>query len=609
MTAAPPQLALRDAAITFGGKPLFSGISLGLGRAERVCLVGANGSGKSTILKALAGEMDLDAGERFVQPGLKIGYLPQSPSFASGGTVAQYVAHGVAEADADDYRVARALDHLTLDGARDVKTLSGGEGRRAALAKVLAGAPDLMLLDEPTNHLDLPTIEWLEQELLDYRGGVLMISHDRTFLNRLTQRLLWLDRGRLFEHDGGFADFENWSQQIIEQEVAEAYRLKKRIEQEEYWLQRGVTARRSRNEGRRRNLFALRQQRRDGLKAQGVAKLELGEAESGGRLVIEARDIAKSYTRPDGSVLPIVKGFSTRILRGDRVGLIGPNGAGKTTLLKILTGEITPDSGTVRHGVGLKPISLDQRREGFDLEATLWKTLAPGGGDSIMVNGRQKHVVGYLRDFLFDEKQVVMPVRVLSGGERARLLLAKLFAEPSNLVVLDEPTNDLDMDTLDLLQEVLSEYDGTVLIVSHDRDFLDRLTTSVIAVEGEGVVAEYPGGYADYLAQRPAPQKSESRSAPRAATEPRITRVEPRLSGKEQKELTDLPGKIAALEKDITTIEAALHDPDFYARDVEKFKKASDLLSAKKVALEEAEHRWLELDEKQAELSRIAAGA
>jgi ATP-binding cassette subfamily F protein uup len=606
MPASPPQLALRDAAVTFGGKPLFSGISLGLGKGERVCLVGANGSGKSTILRALAGEMELDAGERFVQPGLKIGYLPQSPSFASGGSVASYVAGGLG-ADEHDYRVARALDHLSLDGARDVKTLSGGEGRRAALARVLATEPDLMLLDEPTNHLDLPTIEWLEQELLDYSGGVLMISHDRAFLNRLTQRLLWLDRGRLFEHDGGFAEFEDWSQRIIDQESAEAYRLKKRIEQEEYWLQRGVTARRSRNEGRRRNLFALREQRRTSLKAQGVAKLELGEAEAGGRLVIEAKDISKSYTRPDGSQLQIVKNFSTRILRGDRVGLIGPNGAGKTTLLKILTGEIAPDSGSVRLGIGLKPISLDQRREGFDLEATLWKTLAPGGGDSIMVNGRQKHVVAYLRDFLFDEKQAVMPVRALSGGERARLLLAKLFAQPSNLVILDEPTNDLDMDTLDLLQEVLGEYDGTVLIVSHDRDFLDRLTTSVIAVEGEGRVAEYPGGYSDYLIQRPAPQKAETKASPRAAAEPRPTRVEPKLSGKEAKELNDLPAKIAALEKDIATIEGALHDPDFYARDVDKFKKASELLSAKRQALEAAELRWLELEEKQAELAKSAS--
>ncbi|HEY4163978.1 MAG TPA: ATP-binding cassette domain-containing protein [Dongiaceae bacterium] len=603
MTASPPQLALRDAAITFGGKPLFSGISLGLGRGERVCLVGANGSGKSTILKALAGEMDLDTGERFRQPGIRIGYLPQSPDLSRGGSVADYVAAGLIDADPADYRVQRALDHLSLDGARDVATLSGGEGRRAALARVLAGEPDLMLLDEPTNHLDLPTIEWLEQELLDYPGGVLMISHDRTFLNRLTQRLLWLDRGRLFEMEGGFADFEDWSQRIIDQESAEAYRLKKRLEQEEYWLQRGVTARRSRNEGRRRNLFALRQQRRDSLKAQGVSKLALGEAEGGGRLVIEARDISKSFTRPDGSILPVVKNFSTRILRGDRVGLIGPNGAGKTTLLKILTGQEESDSGSVRLGIGLKPIYLDQRRVSFDLDATLWKTLAPGGGDSIMVNGQQKHVVGYLRDFLFDEKQAVMPVRALSGGERARLLLAKLFAQPSNLVVLDEPTNDLDMDTLDLLQEVLGEYDGTVLIVSHDRDFLDRLTTSVIAVEGEGRVAEYPGGYSDYLIQRP------TRAEPRLekkTPQPRIREeVKPRplLSGKEQKELSDLPGKIATLEKEIATIEDALHDPDFYARDAAKFQKASDLLAAKKQALEAAEHRWLELDEKQSAAS------
>jgi ABC transport system ATP-binding/permease protein len=601
MPASPPQLALRDAAVTFGGKPLFSGITLGLGRGERVCLVGANGSGKSTILKTLAGEIDLDRGERFRQPGVRIGYLPQSPSFATGGSVAEYVAGGLADGDVHDYRVDRALDHLRLDGARELLTLSGGEGRRATLARVLAGEPDLMLLDEPTNHLDLPTIEWLEQELLDFPGGVLMISHDRTFLNRLTQRLLWLDRGRLFEHDGGFAEFEEWSQGIIEQEVSEAYRLKKKLEQEEYWLQRGVTARRSRNEGRRRNLFALRQQRRDALKAQGTAKLALGEAEQGGRLVIEAKDISKSFTRPDGSTLPIVKNFSTRILRGDRVGLIGPNGAGKTTLLKMLTGELAPDSGSVRLGIGLKMITLDQRRESFDLEQTLWKTLAPGGGDSIMVNGQQKHVVGYLRDFLFSEKQAVMPVRALSGGERARLLLAKLFAQPSNLVVLDEPTNDLDMDTLDLLQDVLGDYEGTVLIVSHDRDFLDRLCTSVIAVEGEGVAAEYPGGYSDYAAQRPAPVARVEARAEKKAAEMRAPRAVTGLSGKERKELVDLPAKIAALEKEIGTIDAALHDPDFYARDAAKFQKVSELLVAKKAALADAEHRWLELEEKQAQ--------
>src|SRR6185369_12864022 len=314
----------------------------------------------------------------------------------------------------------------------------------------------------------LPTIEWLEQELLDYSGGVLMISHDRAFLNRLTQRLLWLDRGRLFEHDGGFAEFEDWSQRIIDQESAEAYRLKKRIEQEEYWLQRGVTARRSRNEGRRRGLMALRKQRAEALKARGTAKLALSDAETSGQVVCEATNVTKRFERPDGSTVTIVDNFSTRIQRGDRIGLIGPNGAGKSTILKLLTGQLTPDSGTIRLGTNLLPLYLDQRRTVFDLDKTLWQTLAPGGGDSIMVRGQQRHVVAYLRDFLFSDKQATMTVRTLSGGERARLMMARLFAQPSNLIVLDETTNALDLDTLDLLEEVLEEYDGTLLLVSHD---------------------------------------------------------------------------------------------------------------------------------------------
>jgi ATP-binding cassette subfamily F protein uup len=605
MPAATPQLALRNATITFGGKPLFADITMSLGKGERVCLVGANGSGKSTILKILAGEVELDGGERFVQPGITIGSLPQNPDFSRGGKVATYVSHGLPDPEAEAYKVDAALDHLSLDGDRDLSTLSGGEGRRAALARVLVAGPDLLLLDEPTNHLDLPTIEWLEEELAAFSGGILMISHDRTFLTKLTRRLLWLDRGRMFEMDGGFAAFEDWSNGIIEQEAAESYRLKKRLEQEEYWLQRGVTARRARNEGRRRNLFALRQQRTDALKARGTAKLALSDAEASGQIVCEATNVTKRFQRPDGSEVTIVDNFSTRIQRGDRIGLIGPNGAGKSTLLKLLTGQIEPDSGTIKLGTNLLPLYLDQRRTIFDLDKTLWQTLAPGGGDSIMVRGQQRHVVAYLRDFLFSDKQATMTVRTLSGGERARLMLARLFAQPSNLIVLDEPTNDLDMDTLDLLQEVLSEYDGTLLLVSHDRDFLDRLTTSIIAVEGDGDVAEYPGGYSDYLLQRPRKSKIEVKAVKKPAVEsaPAAPRVPVRLSSKEQRELDDLPVRLANLEKEIQVIETALADPALYAKDAQKFAKASELLAAKKSALSDAELRWLELDEKRASLA------
>ena len=605
MPPALPQLALRNAAITFGGKPLFSGIDVTLGRSERVCLVGANGSGKSTILKALAGEVELDRGARFLQPGVRIGYLPQNADLSGGGSVAEYVAAGAADAHAEDYRVAWVLDHVALDGSRPLATLSGGEGRRAALARTLVAKPDLLLLDEPTNHLDLPTIEWLEEELAAFSGGILMISHDRAFLRRLTSRLLWLDRGRLFERDGGFDGFEQWSQEIVEQEAAEFRRLEKRLETEEYWLQRGVTARRSRNEGRRRRLFDLRKQKAESLKARGRARLALSDSELGGRLAIEATDVSKSYTRPDGTTLKIVDGFSTRIMRGDRIGILGPNGAGKTTLIRLLTGEIAPDSGSVRLGIGIQPIYLDQRRQSFDLDRTLWETLAPTGGDSIIVNGRPRHVVAYLRDFLFDERQATLPVRLLSGGERARLMLAKLFAEPGNLVVLDEPTNDLDMDTLDLLQDVLSEFEGTLLLVSHDRDFLDRLVTGTIAVEGDGAVVEYAGGYSDYVVQRgeraersqprkPEPKRAE---AARQATPPAV-----RFTMKEQRALDEATAKLDRLHAEIATLESALADPTLYQRDAAKAAQAGALLARKRDELHATEERWLELEEKRAHL-------
>jgi ATP-binding cassette subfamily F protein uup len=606
MPPAPPQLALRNAAITFGGKPLFAGIDVTLGRGERVCLVGANGSGKSTILKALAGEIELDQGERFLQPGVTIGYLPQNVDLSVGGSVAEYVAAGATDAHADDYRVAWVLDHVKLEGSRPLATLSGGEGRRAALARTLVARPDLLLLDEPTNHLDLPTIEWLEEELASFPGGILMISHDRAFLRKLTSRLLWLDRGRLFERDGGFDGFEQWSQEIMEQEAAEFRRLEKRIETEEYWLQRGVTARRSRNEGRRRRLMDLRKQKAESLKTRGRAKLALSDAELGGKLAIEATEISKSYTRPDGTTLKIVDGFSTRIMRGDRIGILGPNGAGKTTLIKLLTGEIAPDSGTVRLGIGIQPIYLDQRRQSFDLDRTLWETLAPTGGDSIIVNGRPRHVVAYLRDFLFDERQATLPVRLLSGGERARLMLAKLFAEPGNLIVLDEPTNDLDMDTLDLLQDVLSEFEGTLLLVSHDRDFLDRLVTSTIAVEGNGEVVEYAGGYSDYVIQRGkrAERTQPCKPEPKRKEAPRQAAPAPaRFTMKEQRELDEMTAKLDRLHAEIATLVSALADPTLYQRDAAKAAQASALLARKREELHATEERWLELEEKRTNLA------
>ena len=438
----------------------------------------------------------------------RVGVLAQEPDFGRFATVADFVAADGASA----HRVAALLDRLSLDGSRDPAGLSGGESRRAALARALAGDPDLLLLDEPTNHLDLPTIEWLEEMLLGFQGALLFISHDRAFLTRLSTRVLWLERGRLHELDAGFARFEAWSQELIEREEREAQRLEKRIATEQYWYLRGVTARRSRNEGRRRRLQALRAERASRILRPGRAKLAAEAAPAGGQLVIEAVDLAKSFGER-----VLLKDFSTRIMRGDRIGIIGPNGAGKTTLLKLLLGEIKPDSGSLRHGTNLIPAYFDQRRAPLAEDATLWETLAPAGGDSIMVRGAQKHVVAYLRDFLFDERQALMPVSRLSGGERARLLLARLFAAPSNLLIMDEPTNDLDLETLDLLEEVLDDYDGTVLLVSHDRDFLDRLVTSVIVMAGDGSAVEHAGGYSDL----PRPETPKSGAAPIGAHKPR----------------------------------------------------------------------------------------
>ena len=586
MAASPPIATLREARLTFGGRPLFSDIGFGIARGERVALVGANGSGKSTILKALAGTVDIDAGTRFIQPGLAIGILAQEPAFARFSTVADFIgADG-----APEHKVAALLDRLDLDGSRQPAELSGGESRRAALARALAGDPDLLLLDEPTNHLDLPTIEWLEEMLLGFAGAMMFVSHDRAFLKRLATRVLWLDRGRLHELDDGFAKFEDWSKELIEREEREAARLDKRIATENYWYLRGVTARRSRNEGRRRRLQALRAERARRILRPGRANLASEAAPGGGQLVIEARNIAKKFGER-----VLLRDFSTRIMRGDRIGIVGANGVGKTTLLKILLGELSPDSGRLRHGTNLMPAYFDQRRAPLAEDATLWQTLAPNGGDSIIVRGVQKHVVGYLREFLFDERQALMAVSRLSGGERARLLLARLFAQASNLLVMDEPTNDLDLDTLDLLEEVLADYDGTVLLVSHDRDFLDRLVGSVIVMAGDGTAVEHAGGYSDL--PRLAPPKPAAAKAPAPARAPR-SRPTTRLSFNEQRALERLPAEIDRLMAEIARSESELADPAIHLRDRSAFAEIAQRLAETKRALTEAEERWLELEAK-----------
>jgi ATP-binding cassette subfamily F protein uup len=595
---APPLIAVKNGVITFGGQPLFTGVTLQVGAGDKCCLVGRNGSGKSTLLKVLAGEIALESGEVFVQPGIRMGYLVQDPKI-DRPTVGDWVANGLPAAERDQlYRVEAVLDAVKLDGRRDTAHLSGGKTRRAALARALVADPDALLLDEPTNHLDLPSILWLEQWLDAYRGALVVISHDRAFLSRVSRQTLWLDRGIVRRQEKSFAAFESWQDEVWAAEDAEEDRMDKRLAAEARWQHRGVTARRRRNMGRLRALMALRKERAERIGRQGSVKLEAEAGEASGRLVVEAKGVTKSW---DGRLM--VKGFSTRIMRGDRVGVIGPNGAGKTTLLRLLTGQLQPDAGSVRMGTNLTPAVFDQRRSQLDDEATVWDTLTDGAGDTIDVRGTQRHVMGYLRDFLFEDRQAKSPVSSLSGGERNRLLLAKLLAKPSNLLVLDEPTNDLDMDTLDLLQEMLADYEGTLLLVSHDRDFLDRLVTSIIAVEGGGRLAEYAGGYSDYLRQRPMLPEPPAKAAPPSAPKAQRSRTATRLSYKDQRELDELPGRLDALHRRLADIEAELANGSLYARDPARFTQLSDRLAAARAEVSSAEDRWLELEAKREAMS------
>ena len=611
-----PIIQLKDATLALGHQVLAEDVDMALARGDRAALVGRNGSGKSTLLRALAGQLALDEGERFVQPASRVAYLPQQPTLPAGQSVADYVAAGLPEDVSDTrHRVDAVLARLDLSRDRVVDTLSGGEGRRAALARTLVAEPDILLLDEPTNHLDMPTIEWLEGELTRFEGALVVISHDRAFLRRLTNLTFWLDRGALRRLDKGFAHFDEWQDRVFEEEEQQLYQLKKKLKREEVWLHQGLSARRKRNQGRLARLQTLRETRKEMLSNRsGSANLRVAEAEGSGKTVIEAKHIAKSFTGADGGRVPVVEDFSTRIRKGDRIGVIGPNGAGKTTLIKMLTGDIPPDSGHVRHGKRLEPIYFDQRREALDPEATLWETLCPGGGDTVMIGEQPKHVVGYLKDFLFQEGQARQPVKALSGGETNRLLLAKLFARPSNLIVMDEPTNDLDMETLDLLIEVLGDYNGTLLLVSHDRDFLDKTVTSVVIMEGDGVAEEFPGGYTDSLAQRrgTAPKRRREtggktvKGAAAAARGASQGGGRQKLSYKEQRELDQLPEQIERLQGKVEALQQQIDDPAFYQRDPEKFQEAVDALQKAENALEKAETRWLELEERREALGGTA---
>jgi len=614
-SSAPPIVALRNARLTLSERILFDDVDVTVAKGERICLVGRNGSGKSTLLKCLAGQVDLDQGERFVQPGAKIAYLPQDPPLPKGITIREHVRSGLSVNPGEhpaEYLVDSMLLHLSLDGDRLTDALSGGESRRVALARAMVSEPDVLLLDEPTNHLDLPTIEWLEEELESFKGGILLISHDRTFLSRLSNRTYWIDRGEVRRNSEGFSAFADWADKVLADEEATRRRVDKQIAEETRWLREGLTARRKRNMGRVRTLLGMRRERAERIKRTGLVNLSVGDAESGGQLVIEANHISKAYPQPDGSEKVLATDFSTIIKRGDRIGLVGANGAGKTTLLKMLIGQEKPDKGRVRVGFGVETVYFDQYRETLDGDATLWSTLCPGGGDTVFVHGKPKHVVSYLRDFLFDERQARAHVKNLSGGERNRLLLAKLFAGPHNLLVLDEPTNDLDIETLDLLQEVLGEYEGTIILVSHDRDFLDRVVTSIIAVEGDGKIEEFVGGFSDYAAFRKseeeeaaAPKKRESKPSAPVSEKPSQPRA--KLSYKDQRALDTLPDTIDKLGTEIEALGNELANPDLFTRDPKRFKAASARLEAAQTELDDAENRWLELEELRESIEKARA--
>ncbi len=591
---APPILTFRELRLSLGESLLFDRIDLAIERRERICLVGRNGSGKSTMLRILAGLQEADSGELFVQPGIRVAYMPQNPRIEGFATVIDYVLAGLADDEQEHaYRGELLLKQLNIGGTLATERLSGGEARRAALARTLLIQPDILLLDEPTNHLDLPAIEWLEEELLDLRCALVTISHDRAFLERTTDRTWWLDRTELRRHNRGFADFESWSETVYAAEDKERHELNKLIAVETRWSHEGITARRKRNQGRLNRLYELRERRQTMINRTGAAEMKVEAGGTSGKMVMECDEITKSYDNR-----PIVHKFSTRILRGDRIGIIGANGSGKTTLIRMMMGDLTPDSGIIRRGTNLETLYLDQRREVLDETATLQDVLCPRGGDQVDVAGNLRHITGFLKDFLFSPGQARSPVNSLSGGERSRLLLARAMCRPCNFMILDEPTNDLDMETLDLLVELLAEFKGTLIAVSHDRDFLNRVVGSTLVFEGAGRVSEYPGGYDDYLMQRQSVPNARSSKSPKKelpSTEGPVSRA--RLSYKFQRQLDLLPEQIAGLEAKIWDIEARLDDSDLFNNSPEQYANLAARLTAAQAELSAAEERWLELED------------
>ena len=603
-----PLLQLSGISLTFGGDPIFDGLDLVVQPSDRVALVGRNGSGKSTLMKVMAGLIDPDAGLRVVPPGVTTGYMEQEPILTGYATLGDYAAEGL---DAgEDWRVEAAAEGLKFRPEAEAAKASGGERRRAALARLLAHAPELMLLDEPTNHLDIEAIAWLEKFLTETRAGYVLISHDRAFLRALTKATLWIDRGQVRRQERGFSGFEDWREEVWAAEDDARHKLDRKIKAEARWAVEGISARRKRNQGRLRALQDMKADRASQIRRQGTAAMALESGGTSGKMVIEAKGLAKRY---DDKV--ILTGFDLRVQRGDRVAFVGPNGVGKTTLLKMLTGEEAPDAGTVKLGTNLDIAVFDQARATLDLSMTLWDGLVndpdmrvSGRADQVMVRGQPKHVIAYLKDFLFDESQARAPIGSLSGGERARLLLARIMARPSNLLILDEPTNDLDVETLDLLQDILGEYDGTVLLVSHDRDFIDRVANTTIAMEGDGRATVYAGGWTDYQSQRAERLVSDAAEAAQAAAPaPRAAVKSDKPAGKassaalsftEKHRLEALPGLIAKLEAEIAKLTEFLADPALFASSPAKFNKASEALVERQQQLAAAEEEWMGLEER-----------
>jgi ATP-binding cassette subfamily F protein uup len=592
-------ISLRKVSVQYGGPAVLDQISLSIEPGERACVTGRNGEGKSTLLKLLAGLIVPDTGERIIQPDLRVAYLSQDVPGDLDGTVAEIAGSGVVDngaCHAHHPGAAMYLSQLKLDGAEQFNTLSGGLRRRALLARALAAEPHLLLLDEPTNHLDIETIEWIETFLQRSPCACLFVTHDRAFLKRVATRVLDLDRGRLIGWDCDYDTFLRRKQEQLDDEAVYWSRQTRKLEQEEAWLRRGVKARTTRNEGRVAALLQLRETFRQRRTAPGVSRFQLDLETSSGEQVLKVSDVSFAY--PGGA--PVVCGFSAKILRGERIGIIGPNGSGKTTLLNLLCGHLTPDSGYVQPGARVEIALFDQLRSALDLDRTVQQNLAEDR-EEVMVGGVRKHVFGYLSDFLFTPDRARTPVRALSGGERARLMLAKLFLQPGNLLVMDEPTNDLDMETLELLEEQLMNYDGTLLLVSHDRTFLDNVVTGTFVLDGSGKVELYPGGYSDWLRQRPAPstlpavEPDEASVALPARTPPSERRRE-RLTFKQQRDRQMLPQQIESLETEIASLHAVLSDPEHYRREPDATREATGRLAQAEAELEAAFKQWVELE-------------